>query len=394
MARLRSFASMFAFLLAGILASAAAAADKMHVIIVQSVTVAGADLDALHVGYLDAMYRDLSQTEGQGTVVLQDKQGGNKQRIYEAIDDLKQHVGPRDAVLFYYSGHGAIDQKGHFLALDDRTQIQRNDLRQKLQALGGRLTIIVTDCCAVLATPAPPTAPAPDEDEAMRRRFLGNMKRLLAASGTVDINSSSPGEVAWGNKSGGLFTTQFTKTLMLEEVADWSALTRKVSTNTLASYKEFRTRNINSGGRSDGLGQGELRMLRNQAQQQPHVFVMDLGGMKQPPAIAVNPVGPAPLPQPAVGAGVRVARVTDGTTATNLWLNRTQMKLEVGDRILAINGQAIDSSDQFGEVIDSLERGATFNLLIIDGNSGKKMQMSGKLDVGGRYRFGVTVDDQ
>jgi len=390
-------ASFLAFVVASLAVSAAHAADKMHVLIVQSVTVAGADIDALNIGFVDGMYRDVSKTEGYSNIVVQEKEGGTRKKIYEAIDEMGQSVGPQDVVLFYYSGHGAIDNKGHFLALDDRTQINRNELRQKLQNLGGRLTIIVSDCCAVLTTPNPPTAGAPDDDETIRRRFAANMKRLLAASGTVDMNSASQGQVAWGTKKGGLFTNQFTRTLFMENVNDWKGFTRAVSASTMESYRTFRTRNIDSGGRSDGLGQAEVRMLRNQANQQPHVFALDLGGAGA--GVGAAPpggVGAAPVEDPPAGGGngVLVTRVNLNTTATNLRLNGTQMKLENGDRIVAINGQAISSSEEFGQAIDGLGRGAAFDILIIDGNSGKKMQMRGQLDVGGKYRFGITVEDK
>lgn len=56
-----------------------------------------------------------------------------------------------DALLFYYSGHGAYHlNKGHFLALT-HGKLYRNDLLAAMNTDHPRLRVVLTDCCANIA---------------------------------------------------------------------------------------------------------------------------------------------------------------------------------------------------------------------------------------------------
>ncbi len=55
---------------------------------------------------------------------------------------------PSEALLFYYSGHGAFHlNRGHFMALT-RGQLYRRELMAAMQKHDPKLVVILTDCCA------------------------------------------------------------------------------------------------------------------------------------------------------------------------------------------------------------------------------------------------------
>jgi Caspase domain len=60
----------------------------------------------------------------------------------------KLDVGPNDAVMFYFSGHGAYDKKkGHFMAFK-RGFLFREALLTAMDKKKPRLRVVLTDCCA------------------------------------------------------------------------------------------------------------------------------------------------------------------------------------------------------------------------------------------------------
>ena len=74
-------------------------------------------------------------------------------------------VGPKEALVFYYSGHGAYDKsKGHLLTFH-QGDLARSRVLAAMQKHKPRLAVLLTDCCAtyedVLAgkTPLPTAAP-------------------------------------------------------------------------------------------------------------------------------------------------------------------------------------------------------------------------------------------
>jgi hypothetical protein len=63
------------------------------------------------------------------------------------------NVGPNEALVFYYSGHGGYHgTKGHFMALTIGHQpLYRNDVLAAMEAKKPRLKVVLTDCCANLS---------------------------------------------------------------------------------------------------------------------------------------------------------------------------------------------------------------------------------------------------
>lgn len=117
-------------------------------------------------------------------------------------------IGPTDAALFYYAGHGATDpKKGHFLALQelDTAPLLREDLRKAM--LQGRpgLAILVTDCCSNrVKFPDPPKrnfrAVEPRDVDPVLKHLLFQHR------GLVDLTASTDNFAYGDDHDGGLFT--------------------------------------------------------------------------------------------------------------------------------------------------------------------------------------------
>jgi hypothetical protein len=79
---------------------------------------------------------------------------GNKVTPKAVLDYYRTlNVGPNEALVFYYSGHGGYHgSKGHFMALTIGHQpLYRNDILAAMEAKKPRLKVLLTDCCANLA---------------------------------------------------------------------------------------------------------------------------------------------------------------------------------------------------------------------------------------------------
>jgi hypothetical protein len=112
--------------------------------------------------------------------------------------DLK--VGPTDTVLFYFSGHGAThSRRGHIMALGDKA-VFRADLLEVIARKKPRLTVCLTDCCAVLF------GGKPEVSRDLSFSWPTVQSLFLRHSGVVDINACSIGECAYCDAKGSVFT--------------------------------------------------------------------------------------------------------------------------------------------------------------------------------------------
>ena len=72
---------------------------------------------------------------------------GNK--LLTAIDNCP--AGPDDTIVFFYSGHGAHDARGHYLLMpDQKTTLSRQTVIESIQRKNPRLAVVITDSCANL----------------------------------------------------------------------------------------------------------------------------------------------------------------------------------------------------------------------------------------------------
>ena len=121
--------------------------------------------------------------------------------------------GTNDAIVVYWSGHGAYDNQGHYFTSRDshgapKCTLTRSDVTRRLKTKSARLAVLLTNSCnrffdrshlaPAMAAPClaePPLTIAPIFDSLFLRH-----------QGFADLNASSEGEFAWGSPDGGLFT--------------------------------------------------------------------------------------------------------------------------------------------------------------------------------------------
>ena len=172
-------------------------------------------------------------------------------------------VGPNDALLFYYSGHGAtFEGQGHVLTTS-HGNLLRDTLRTALTERRPRLSVLLTDCCASLVKPRPQPpagARAPQPRVSPMMRCL-----LLQHRGIVDLTSSSFGEISWGRQgTGGIFTHALTQAMGAWDIPQfdtdkdgfltWTELFDQVRRDTQTAFREFKRQSAQSGPGGGGPG--------------------------------------------------------------------------------------------------------------------------------------------
>ncbi len=112
----------------------------------------------------------------------------------------------KDAVLFYYSGHGSYDKdKGLYLNTPGRALLH-SELREAILNCQPHLAVIITDCCQQVR-------PSPTRGFFASEKLGDDRAPIVDAlffkpNGVVDINSCSEKQLAGANLgSGGFFTS-------------------------------------------------------------------------------------------------------------------------------------------------------------------------------------------
>lgn len=173
-----------------------------------------------------------------------------KEKIFqgdEVTDSLmtwinNYEVGSEDLVMLFFSGHGyRTEGKGdnfwpNLYLTPLRQGVDYADIFQSILEKNPRFFIAIADCCnnVINEKYAPP--------EFMQARFfhlfnldaVENYRRLfLYSSGFVIASSASPGQYAWGGKSGGLFTVAFFNSIEAEAKGpyppDWRVILERAS---------------------------------------------------------------------------------------------------------------------------------------------------------------------
>lgn len=171
-------------------------------------------------------FRDANQLHRLSMTVLEG-QTATPQNAIAALRALKP--APNDTVLFYYAGHGASEQgRGHFLRMS-AGKLTRKTLKQEIDRHNVRLKVILTESCSNMM-PASHFAMKPGvatgDWEKLSRLFF-------AESGTVDVNSCRPGQIARaGGGTGAFWTYCLSNTLCSpsQEPVTWQSVLNSVST--------------------------------------------------------------------------------------------------------------------------------------------------------------------
>ncbi len=261
--------------------------------------------------------------------------------ILRLLDDV--HPGPRDTLLFYYTGHGAVDDRGHYLALAEGP-LYRDELLNQLRAKGARLTVLLTDCCNVRSDGEAFAAPAPDDTPPPRVTPIFQ-SLFFEPKGVVDINSSSPGEGAFffaasPDFPGGMTGSIFTGTLVSwfddwrSQRSTWDNFVRGVSLRVHIAFRE-------------GYPQGAQIAKGAPRQPDQNVYAVAYPGMpaQHGPRTGV-------VVREAQGRGVRIVTVRPDSPAERAYdlTGRRSTPLPVGHLIVETNGQAIRGTEDFVNV--------------------------------------------
>lgn len=165
-------------------------------------------------------------------------QGATKAKILELIDSVP--FGPKDLFLFYFSGHGGMDEGNRtFLFTTEEGKIYRDELSQRLNKRSARFKMIITDTCSSnIEALSARSVPRP-RDQNTENPFASTYKHLmLGYQGTLHLASASEGEFAWSGDSGGLFTKSlFSEVLMQTPRASWQEVVNQTSKRTQEKFQ-------------------------------------------------------------------------------------------------------------------------------------------------------------
>lgn len=215
--------SLIALLLAllFLVSSGNAAEPKVYALVIGDATPAAhwgkllpnitLDILAIQVALWDNLPKDQLELI---TLTLEEDADARPANILAGLERLKP--GENDTLLVYFTGHGAVDDHGHFFSLAGG-KLYREDLKREMLSRKARLTVLISDCCNVRSDGMSYIAPAP----LLKRPSLVSpafASLLLKPQGLVDLNGSSPGESSFftpeDRQGGGLPGSLFTKALV------------------------------------------------------------------------------------------------------------------------------------------------------------------------------------
>jgi uncharacterized caspase-like protein len=240
--------------------------------------------------------------------------------ILDTVDSV--NVDSNDTIIFYYSGHGAVDDdQGRFLQLSGSAELLRSKLIEAMKKKSARLKILLTDCCAAEVDLPEAESSAPKLKPATEWTKLAS-DLFREPEGFIDISSSTRPELSWISKTGegSVFTLELTE--LFTEHTNLGKL----------SWKEF----------FQLLKEGTVERSTNERgeskKQTPELITLELGNNSEKRRVGVdvqrNPNG-----------GVTVVKVVEGLPAA-------EAGLEPGDVILTWNEAEIRDAKHFGQLVD------------------------------------------
>lgn len=256
-------------------------------------------------------------------------------QLLAAVADAK--VNANDTLLFFYTGHGSVDDQGHYLALA-QGKLYRKRLLEALSAKGARLTVLITDSCNsrsdgyMFIAPAYQSANPPVPTELFQSLFL-------QPKGVVDINSCSPGESAFFTPLGGplhetgsVFTKALTDWVQKNQHRKrvWDEMVREVSLQVLTDFHDFYPKGAQ-------VAKGAV------VQSQQTVYPTQYPGMPEKKGPRTGFVI-----RDFPGTGAVITTVEPGSPAAQVYLLRedTFASLAPQQVIVTVNGQAASDTRQ------------------------------------------------
>lgn len=255
--------------------------------------------------------------------------------IERAIERLQP--GPDDTVLFYYTGHGAIDDGGEYFDLKGG-KLRRKEVRAALEAKKPRLAALVTDCCNVRSDGEriAAAAPGPDEPQDYTPWFRS---LFIDPRGVVDVNACAPGESAFfppeslETLPGSFFTKALTENARAnrDRSGTWDELLTGVSLQVHVWFRQSYP---------DGVAVAKGAV----SQRDQNVYAYDYPGM---PTERGQRAGVTVRDREGEGAMIVTVRADyPATKVFDLQANR-YTSLEPRQVVLSVNGREIRGTDDF-----------------------------------------------
>jgi hypothetical protein len=275
----------------------------------------------------------------------------NRASILSELSSL-QVIRRDDSVVFFFTGHGAFDnERGHFFSLPhSHEEVLRSEVEAAIVSKKPRTGVIITDCCAAGAKYSGPLPPEPLKALKEATDISPLFHHLFFARyGLISITSSKPGEVSLtrGDGKGSLFTYPFAA--YLENNAH-SRLSWKEVVGTVATTVQADFNKITAGKGVDKDGDGVFE----QKGQTVCAFILT----------------------PALGARVKLLDNQLKVVQVIPLSPADCAGLTVDDQLIEVNGEAVQTEQQYGRAVDQSPRKIRLTVL----HAGNRTELSGELN--------------
>lgn len=324
---------------------------------------------SVDVGNVSSLFRD-NVAEAQLDLKTVTGNAVTSNGVLSAIRAVQ--LRPEDTLVVYFAGHGGFERggRGQFIS-PSRQRLYRSDIRREMLARKARLCILLTDTCSnYVKTKGGMVHKGVDESlvQDLPTTSPAFVSLCWKPKGLVDISGSKPSEVAMGNSiDGGYFTSVLCDYLRAQQdnaSLSWPTVVRSTRTKLERKFREEHPNGL--------LPPAVPRAQFTQTVDDE----IDFGN------------------RPPVGRGVVVTRVFPNTASGQLQMGEQAVRLEVNDIVVSVNGRPTNTPQDFGKAIDRIGQGGAITLQVLDSRTGRVTSVSGRLDRGGGYRFGATVDDR